>query len=88
MAALRTGAMRARAPKILLGLEAPDEEPVRVGEPEGVEGVAVGEEEVQAYVGAVLSDPVDGFPDAGDRVLGFSEVVLQEDEVPLGVGVT
>ncbi len=88
MAALRTGAIGARAPKILLGLEASDEEPVRVGEPEGVEGVAVGQEEVQAYVGAGFFDSVDGLTDAGDRVLGFSEVVLQEDEVPLGVGVT
>ena len=87
VAALRAGAVGALPPKVLLGLEAPDVEPLHTGEPEGVEEVAVGEEKVQAGVGAVLDNPAHGFPDAGEGVRGLHDMVAEEGEVSLGVGV-
>jgi hypothetical protein len=88
VAALRAGAVGALPPKVLLGLEAPDVEPLHTGEPEGVEEIAVGEEKVQAGVGAVLDNPAHGFPDAGEGVRGLHDMVAEEGEVSLGVGIT
>src|SRR3954465_13935587 len=64
-----------------------NEESFFAREPESVEGVAIGQEEVKAGVGAVIPDPSDGLPDAGNRVPGLPDVIVQESEVPLGVGV-
>ena len=86
--ALRAGAVGALPPKVLLGLEAPDVEPLHTGEPEGVEEIAVAEEKVQAGVGAVLDNPAHGFPDAGEGVRGLPEMVAKEGEVSLEVGIT
>jgi hypothetical protein len=66
--ALCAGPVGAEAPQILLGLEASDMESLLAGEPESIEGVAVGQEEVKASVGAVLLYLVDDLPDAGERV--------------------
>jgi hypothetical protein len=74
-------------PEVLFGLDVPHEEIFLGREPEGVEGVAVGEEKVQAGVAAVLLYPVDGRLDAGERVRSFTDVVVEEGEVPLRVGI-
>jgi hypothetical protein len=85
--AFRAGAVGALPPEVLLGLDVTHEEIFLVREPEGVEGVAIGEEKVQTGVGAVLLYPVDGRLDAGERVRGLADVVVEEGEGPLGVGV-
>ena len=64
-----------------------DEEAFRAGEPKGIEGVAVGQEKAQAGVGAVLLDPVQGLLDAGKYIWSFPDVMVEEGEVQLGVGV-
>ena len=84
---LRAGAVGALAQEVLPGFEAPDVEVFVAHGSEGVEALAVGQEEVQAGVVAVLRDPGYGPPDAGQGVRSLPGVVAQEGEVPLGVGV-